>query len=279
MLSESERIFWKECWPKAIKNVLKGFMDKGDARGVAGLSSFAVCIRKSTDYEAAVTVLVREILNGFDEAKEIRERLAKEGTQLKEDGTYELQERLAEILEEGLIPSQRLSRIVQGYKREAREIYLALNADGFLRIEKRRLRSDIECIGLNANWNGLLEDIRIRGMNKEMWSSSVGIILSVAETGEGITKITPMALGVQEAGKKNNKITFDELYEHHFSKIHHGKKELEIILERQREKIDSLKIYPSDTGGVLIVNPNSVYAVEVVMREANRLFRMRRRGV
>jgi len=277
--SEYERIYWKECWPAAIKNTLKGFMDKGDARGVAGLSSFAVCIRKATDYEAAVTVLVREILNGFDEAREIRERLAREGTQLKEDGTYELQERLAGILEEGLVPSIKLSRIVQGYRREAREIYLALNADGFLRIEKRRLRSDIECVGLNANWNGLLEDIRIRGMNKEMWSSSLGVMLSVAETGRGITKITPMALGVQEAGKKDGKTTFDELYEHHFSNMHHGKKELEIILERQREKIDPLKIFSSDTGGVLIANPNSIYAVEVVMKETNRLFRMRERGM
>lgn len=279
MPTESERIFYRECWPAAIKNVLKNSMGNGDARGAAGLSSFAVCIRKATDYEAAVTVLVREILNGFDEAKEIRERLAREGIQLKEDGTYELQERLAGILEEGLIPSARLSRIVQGYRREAREIYLALKNDGFLRLEKRRLRSDIECIGLNANWHGLLEDIRIRGMDKGMWSSSVGVILSVAETGKGITKITPMALGVLEAGRKDGKITFDELYESHFSKMRHGKKELEIILERQREKIDPLKIFPSDTGGVLITNPNSVYAVEAVMREANRLFRMMERGM
>lgn len=279
MPTESERIFYRECWPAAVKNVLKNSIGNGDARGVAGLSSFAVCIRKATDYEAAVTVLVREILNGFDEAKEIRERLAREGIQLKEDGTYELQERLAGILEEGLIPSARLSRIVQGYRREAREIYLALKSDGFLRLEKRRLRSDIECIGLNANWNDLLEDIRIRGMNKEMWSSSVGVILSVAETGKGITKIIPMALGVLEAGRKDGKITFDELYESHFSKMRHGKKELEIILERQREKIDPLKIFPSDTGGMLITNPNSVYAVEAVMREANRLFRMMERGM
>jgi hypothetical protein len=227
-----------------------------------------------------VTVLVREILNGFDEAKKIRERLAKEGDRLREDGTYELQERLAGILEEGLVPSSRLSHIVQGYRKEAREIYLALRDDGFLRLEKRRLRSDIECVGLNANWNGLIEDITIRGMNKEMWSSSVGVMLSVAQTGKGITKITPMALGVLEAGRKDGKITFDELFENHFLKMgRHGKKELEIILERQREKIDPLKIFPSDTGGILIANPNSIYAVEVVMKEANRLFRMRTRGI
>lgn len=280
MPTESERMYWRECWPEGLKNVLKRFMEEGNGRGLAGLSSLAVCHRKSTDYEAAVTVLIREILRVLDEARVIRERLAVEGAGLREDGTYEAQERLAEILGEGLIPSRRLSRIVQGYRRVAREIYLDLRNDGFVRIEERELaRSRIECVGLSADWNGLLEDIRIKGMNDEkkgMWASSMGIMLCLAETGKGITKILPMALGMLEASRNDGKISFDELYAHHYANVHHGKRELEMIIERQKEKIAPLKIFPSEAArGVLIVNPNTIYGVIAWRREANRLARMR----
>lgn len=66
---ERDYIYWHKCWPEAILNTLRGFMESGDSSGILGISSLAVCHIKATDYETAVSVLIREILQGLEEAK------------------------------------------------------------------------------------------------------------------------------------------------------------------------------------------------------------------
>ena len=280
-----EELYWKEDWPQALCNVLKAFMEAGDASGVTGLLSLAVCHRgtRTHAYEAAISALVRQILEGREEAEQIKQRLVDEELDLKAEGVYESLKKSAEVLGRGLVPIFRLEREVRGYRSKAWEIYRDLKNAGFLTIEEHKIGKSgrkVEFVGLNADWNGLIEDIKDRGMSKSMWASSAGIVLCMGVTGRGITTVRPMFIGVLAADKKGGQISYRDLFLTCYAGGHHqGKKALDIILERQREKVDALKIWPSDDGRRLIVNPNTVYAVRAWRMETNRLWRLRGLGV
>ena len=285
MPSTAEVQYWKECWPEALCNVLRVFMARGDAGGVTGLLSLAVCHRGTGThaYEAAISALVRQVLEGKEEAEQIKLRLVDEELDLKAEGVYESQKRIAELLSRGLVPIHRLEYEVRGYKSKAWKIYRALKNAGFLIIEEHKIgRSgrEVEWVGLNADWDGLIEDIKDRGMSKSMWASSAGIVLCMAVTSRAVSTVRPMYIGVLAADEKGGQISYRDLYLGCYAGGHHqGKKALDIILERQREKVDALKIWPSDDGRRLIVNPNTVYAVKAWRRETNRLWRRRGLGV
>jgi len=278
----SEDIYWKECWPTALVEVLRDFMVAGDASGVTGLLSLSVCHRGTAThaYECAIAALVRQILDGFVEAEKIRDRLAKEELQMKAEGVYEVNRKLAELKSRGLVPLSLLGFEVEGYRKDAREIYTALKDAGFLVIEEHAVgRSRSEWIGLNANWNGLISDIKESGTSKNMWASSAGIMLSMAVTGKGLTTVQPMYIGVLAADNRGGEIAYQDLLHTAYGKIHQGKKALDIILERQREKIDPLKIWPSDDTRKLILNQNAAYAVKAWRDRTNALARRRGLGV
>jgi hypothetical protein len=280
-----EDLYWKEDWKNALCNVLKAFMETGDASGVTGLLSLAVCHRgtRTHAYEAAISALVRQILEGREEAKQIKQELIDEELDLKAEGVYESRKKSAELLERGLVPIVRLEYEVVGYKSKAWEIYRALKNAGFLIVEEHKIGKsgrDVAFVGLNANWNRLIEDIKDRGMSKSMWASSAGIVLCMAVTGRGISTVRPMFIGCLAADKKGGQISYRDLFLNCYAGGHYqGKKALDIILERQREKVDALKIWPSDDGKRLIVNPNTVYAVKAWRTETNRLWRGRGLGV
>ncbi|MFQ6115939.1 MAG: hypothetical protein ACE5NG_17905 [bacterium] len=285
MPTSSEVLYWNECWPEALCNVLRVFMARGDAAGVTGLLSLAVCHRGTGThaYEAAVSALVRQILEGMEEAERIKQELVDKELDLKAEGLYESRKKTSELLSRGLVPLPRLAYEVVGYKSDAWEIYRALKNAGFLTVEEHKIGKSgrkVEWVGLNADWNGLIEDIKSRGMSKSMWASSAGILLCMAVTGKGISTVKPMYIGVLAADGKGGEISYRDLYLQCYAGGHHqGKKALDIILERQREKVDPLKIWPSDDGRRLIVNPNTVYAVKAWRRETNRLWRHRGLGV
>lgn len=280
-----ESLYWKEDWPEALCSVLKAFMAAGDASGVTGLLSLAVCHRGTGThaYEAAISALVRQVLEGREEAEQIKQRLVDDELDLKAEGVYESQKRSAELLSRGLVPIPRLEHEVVGYKSKAWKIYRALKNAGFLIIEEHRIGKSgrtVEFVGLNADWNGLIEDIKDRGMSKSMWASSAGIVLCMAITRRGITTVKPMYIGVLAADERGGEISYRDLFLTCYAGGHHqGKKALDIILERQREKVDALKIWPSDDGRRLIVNRNTVYAVNAWRMETNRLWRGRGLGV
>lgn len=280
----SEDAYWGECWPTALCNVIKAFMAAGDAAGVSGLLSLAVCHRGvgTHAYEAAIAALVRQILEGREEAEEIEKELVDKELDLKAEGLYESRKRVTELKARGLVPIFRLEHQVVGYKSKAWKIYRELKNAGFLIIEEHKVgRSGrkVEWVGLNANWDGLIEDIKNRGMSKDMWASSAGIVLCMAITKRGIRTVQPMYIGVLEADKRGGQISYRDLFSTYFARHHQGKKALDIILERQREKVYALKIWPSDDGQRLIVNPNTAYAVKAWRRETNRLWRRRGLGV
>lgn len=81
-------------------------MESGDSSGVLGISSLAVCHIKPTDYETAVSVLIREILQGLEEAKEIREKLRDRELKFKEMGLYDVMEKELRCWKEGLFLCQ-----------------------------------------------------------------------------------------------------------------------------------------------------------------------------
>ena len=280
----SEGEYWEECWPEALCNVLKVFMAAGDASGVTGLLSLAVCHRgvMTHAYEAAIAALVRQTLEGMEEAEKIKQKLVDEEMDLKAEGVYKSQKRIAELLSRGLVPLFRLEHQVTGYKSEAWEIYRDLKNAGFLIIEEHEIGKSgrkVEWVCLTADWNGLIEDIKSRGMSKNMWASSAGKILSLAITRRGIRPLKHMYTAVLAADRRGGEISYRELFGICYSGVREGKKALDIILERQREKVDALKIWPNDDGKRLIVNPNTAYAVKRWREEANRLARRRGLGV
>ena len=285
MPTASEVQYWKACWPEALCNVLRVFMARGDTAGVTGLLSFAVCHRGTGThaYEAAISALVRQVLESIEEAEQIRQELVDEELNLKAKGLYESRKKTRELLSRGLVPIPRLEHEVVGYRSEAWKIYRDLKNAGFLTIEEHKIGKSgrkVEWVGLNADWNGLIEDIKARGMSKSMWASSAGIVLCMAVKGKGISTVKPMYIGVLAADQSGGQISYRDLYLNCYAGGHYqGKKALDIILERQREKVDALKIWPSDDGRRLIVNPNTVYAVKAWRREANRLWRRRGLGV
>jgi len=282
MTPYSEDIYWKECWPTALIEVLRDFMQSGDASGVTGLLSLSVCHRGTAThaYECAIAALVRQILEGFVEAEKIKERLVREELELKAEGVYEVNQKIAELKSRGLVPLSLLGFEVEGYRKDAREIYTTLKDAGFLIIEEHVVgRSRSEWVGLNANWNGLIGDIKDSGASKNMWASSAGIMLSMAVTGRGITTVQPMYIGVLAVDNRGGEITYQDLRNIAYGKVHQGKKALDIILERQREKIDPLKIFPSDDGRKLIVNQNVTYAVKAWRDRTNALARRRGLGI
>jgi hypothetical protein len=257
-------------------------MAAGDAAGVSGLLCLSVCHRGTAThaYECAIAALVRQILEGLAEAEEIKRRLVEDELKLKAEGVYEAQKKIAELLSRGMVPLIRLRYEVTGYRRQAREIYTALRDAGFLVIEEHQIgRRKSEWVGLNANWNGLIGDIKQSGTSKSMWASSAGVMLCMAVTGRGITTVQPMYVGILAADRKGGEIEYRELFDIAYANIPQGKKALDIILERQREKAEPLKIWPSDDGKRLIVNPNVVYAVKAWRKETNRLARQRGLGV
>jgi hypothetical protein len=257
-------------------------MAAGDAAGMSGILSLSVCHRgvATHAYECAVAALVRQILDGLAEAEKKKNRLVEDELNLKAEGVYEAQKKIAELLSRGLVPLIRLSYEVTGYRTQAREIYTALKNEGFLIIEEHQFgRGKSEWVGLNANWNGLIGDIKQSGTSKNVWASSAGIMLCMAVTGRGITTVQPMYMGILIADKKGGEIEYQDLLNTAFANVPQGKKTLDIILERQREKIDQLKIWPSDDGKRLIVNPNAVYAVKAWRNETNRLAMERGLGV
>ena len=245
--------------------------------------SLAVCHRGTGThaYEAAIAALVRQMLSGLEEAKEIEKDLVDHEMELKAQGLYESRRKVAQLLSRGLIPALRLDREVVGYRRKAIKIYLALRDAGFLTIEEHEVgksKRRVQWVGLNANWDGLIEDIQTGGESERMWASSAGIVLSLAIVRRGTTSLRPMFMGVLRADGKGGEIAYKEL----LLECYHGirkKKDLDIVLERQREKIDPLRIWSSDQGGRLIVNPNAAYAVKEWRRETNRLARARGLGM
>ncbi|GEM_PF-2208676 len=273
MPTEAEYIYWHKCWPEAILNTLRGFMESGDSSGVLGISSLAVCYVKPIDYETAVSVLIREVLQGLDEAKEIREKLRDRRLEFKEMGLYDIMEKRAALLERGLVPLPRVNNRVTGYRREAHEIYRKLNRVGLLRIESHSLRpSDrpTDWIGLNGKWDGLVEGIRTSETTPDMFASSLGIILYLAIEEKGFTTVFPMIKAVIAAEESGGEIPFEDLQMKYYNR---KPRDLDRILERQREKTEPLKIFPSDDGRRLIVNRNTAYAIKICQAAANRLFR------
>lgn len=282
MATYFDRMYWKECWPAALRDVLRDFMAAGDASGVSGLLCLSVCHRGTAThaYECAIAALVRQILDGFVEAEGIKQRLVKEELQLKAEGVYESQKKIAELKSRGLVPLVRLHYEVEGYRRSAREIYTSLKEAGFLVVEEHAVgRRKSEWVGLNANWNGLIGDIRESGASKNMWASSAGVMLSMAVTERGITTVQPMYVGILAAANQDGKMGYRELLQRAYANVHQGKKALDIILERQREKTDALKIWPHDDGQRLIVNPNAVYAVKAWRDQTNNVARRRGLGI
>lgn len=278
MPSRAEYIYWHECWPEALLNIIREFMASSDVAGLLGISSLAVCHRQSVVHEAAVCALVREVLHGLEEAKEIRKRLKERENELKEKGLYDVMEKRATLLERGLVPLPRLEKTITGYRKQAREIYLKLKNAGLLKVEKHSLTpsgNPILWIGLDGKWDRLVEDIRTKGTSNEMFSSSLGIMIYIAVDRRGFTTVLPMACAILASEKKGGEITYEELKAYYYGNV----KALNIILERQREKTDALKIFPSDDGRRLIVNRNTAYAVRIWRKEANRLARMRGLGV
>jgi hypothetical protein len=281
MMLPSEWEYWKECWPDALCNVLRDFMASGNMSGVSGLSSFAVCHRGTvtTAYECTITALIRLILEGLEEAETRKKELVDKELDLKAMGVYESRKKVADLLEQGMVPVARLDSEVEGYRRKAYEICTVLRDAGFIRIEEQQFgRGKSRWIGLNAKWDGLMDDIKSKGTSKFLWASSIGIIICMAVTRQGIMTVQPMYFSVLEAGRKNGELSYKELFAH-FAPVSQGKKKLDMILERGREKIDSLKIWSTDFGGRLLVNPSAVYAVKAWQRETNRLARLRGLGV
>jgi len=279
-----DRIYWKDCWQPALAEVLRDFMAAGDASGVTGLLCLSVCHRGVVThaYECAIAALVRQILEGLAEAENIKQRLVQDELELKAEGVYEAQKKIAELKSRGLVPLATLHYEVEGYRKDAREIYTALRNAGFLVIEEHAIgRSGrrSEWVGLNANWNGLIGDIKDSGASKNMWASSAGIMLSMAVTGQGITTVQPMYIGILAADNRGGEIEYGDLRNIAYANVRQGKKALDIILERQREKTDPLKIWPSDDGKRLIVNPNAVYAVKAWRDRTNDLARRMGLGV
>ena len=277
-----ERIYWRECWPTALRNTLKEFMIAGDSAGVMGILSFSVCHRGTAThaYECAIAALVRQIFQSLSEAEKIKQRLKTQELELKAAGLYDVQKKIAELHSRGLVPLARLRWEVSGYRKKASEIYTELKNHGFLTIEEHLIRTrKSQWVGLNANWNGLVQDIMDSGTTKSIWASSAGIMLCMAVTGKGITTVQPMYIGVLAAEKRGGQIDYDELYKIAYSNIPQGKKALDIILERTREKVDPLKLWTSDDGRTLIANRNTIYAVRAWLRETNRLARERGLGV
>ena len=281
MMTPSEHIYWKECWPSGLCNVLRDFMASGDVSGVSGLSSFAVCHRgtATTAYECTITALIRLILEGLEEAERLKKELVDKELELKAEGVYEARKKIAELLERGMVPVARLNFEVEGYRRKAIEICTALRDAGFLRIEEQQFgKGKSQWIGLNAKWDGLIDDIKNHGTSKFLWASSIGIVICMAVTAQGIMTVQHMYTAVLEADRKGGELSYSELHAH-FAAVPQGKKKLDMILERSREKTDPLKLWPTDFGGRLIVNPNAVYGVKAWQRETNRLARLRGLGV
>jgi len=282
MPTEAEYIYWHECWPEALLNILRDFMASGDVPGILGISSLSTCHRQATDVEGAVCTLVRETLGGLEEARKIREDIKNRALELKERGLYDVMEKRATLLESGLIPLKRLEKCVTGYRRRAREIYIELRDAGLLRVEDHALRpkgNHTTWVGLNAKWDRLIEGIKTTGTSNEMFASSLGIMLCMAIEGRGVTTILPMARCVLVAENNGGEISYEELKERYGRGYHRKTKDLNIILERQREKTEPLRIFPTEDRGRLILNRNTAYAVGVWQTEANRLARTRGLGV
>jgi hypothetical protein len=277
----SESVYWKVCWPEALCNTLRDLLAAGDAAGISGLLCFAACHRGTgtNDYECAIAALVRQILQGLEDSVDIKKELVDRELDLKAEGVYESRKKVAELLSQGLVPVIRLNNEVAGYRRKAFEIYHVLRDNGFLRLEEHQIgRGKSEWVGLNAKWDGLIDDIKTYGVAKSIWVSSAGTIMCMAITRQGIMTVRPMYTATLEADRKGGKLSYKEI-EAHYADVPEGKKKLDMILERQREKVDPLKIWPSDFGGRLIVNPNAVYAVKTWQRETNRLAMIRGLGV
>jgi len=214
MPTEAEYVYWHKCWPEAILNTLRGFMESGDSSGVLGISSLAVCYVKPIDYETAISVLIREILQGLEEAKEIREKLRDRELEFKGMGLYDIMEKRSALLERGLVPLPRVNNRVTGYRREAHEIYRNLQGAGFLKIERHSLRpSDrpTDWIGLNGKWDGLMDGIRTSDTSPNMFASSLGIMLYLAVEEKGFTTVFPMIKAILAAEKSGGKITTEDL--------------------------------------------------------------------
>jgi hypothetical protein len=275
MSAPLDREYWKECWPDSLLIVLRDFMQKGDSQGILGLSSLAVCHRKSTDYEAAVCALVRETMLSFDESKKIKDDLQQHEVQYREMGLYDVREKRAEQLGMGLVPLARLEKTVKGYKALAGEIYRELEQNGFVRIETQTIRNgEVKWIGFTGDWGALIEGIRTQGASSEMFASCLAVLLCMAVRKIGTTTILPMARCVIEATSNGGKITYEELVQHY-----QNVKILNIILEREREKSEALRVFPTDDGNKLILSQNTAYAVEVWQSRANQLARARGLGV
>jgi hypothetical protein len=272
MPTNAEFTYWYDIWPEALLFTLKKFMASGDIEGLSGICSLATCHRQSTDYEAAVCSLIRGIFSGIDEAKKLREKLTQREAELKRLGIYEVEKRRAELLESGLIPVSKLETIVTGFRRAANEIYSKLRDMDLLRIESHTLKaggSPMRWIGLNAKWDAVIEDIQTKG-SSDVFSSSLAIMLCMALDRRGITTVLPMARSIIAAENRGGEITVEEL-----KAIYRNVKALNVILERQREKDDKLKIFSDDFGKKLRVSRSVAYAVGVWQAEANRLARAR----
>lgn len=167
----------------------------------------------------------------------------------------------------------RVNNRVTGYRREAHEIYRNLQGAGFLKIESHRLRTSerpTDWIGLNGKWDGLVEGIRNGETNPNMFASSLGIMLYLAVEEKGFTTVFPMIKAVLAAEKSGGEITIEDLQEKYY---YRKPRDLDRILERQREKTEDLRVFPSDDGRRLIVNRNTAYAIKICQTAANRLFR------
>ncbi|MDP3012927.1 MAG: hypothetical protein Q8M92_01705 [Candidatus Subteraquimicrobiales bacterium] len=213
----------------------------------------------------------------MNEARTIRDKLKKREKELKRKGLYDAEEKRADLMGSGLVPLSRLQGSLSGYRRSATEIYAALNDAGLLRIEDHAPTSSskpLSWIGINAKWDSLIEDIEIKGNAEEMFASSLGIMLCMAVDRRGITTVLPMARAIMFAEQNDGEISTEELRARY-----HGKA-LNILLERQREKIDKLKMFSSDDGKRLLVSRDTAYGIGLWQIEVNRLEqdRMRDRG-
>lgn len=277
MPTRAENIYWNECFPDALLPTIQGFMANSDTDGIMGICSLAVCNQRNVDCEAAISSILHEILQVVDEAKKMREDLEERELEFKEKGIYEVRERRIELFERGLVPLPRLDSIIVGYKRKAREIYSSLNNAGLLTIEEHDLGSSgnsVKWIGLNVMWNDIIDEIEATGNTTSVFASSLGVMLCMAINQTGTTNVIPMTRGILIADNNGGEIRYENLRD-----VYRNPKSLNIILEREREKIDDLKIFSSDDGRKLVLNPKVAYAVGRWQYEANRLAQTRGLGV
>jgi len=106
-----------------------------------------------------------------------------------------------------------------------------------------------------------------------MFASSLSIMLFMAIRRAGITTVLPMARCIMKATDNGGEISYNDL-----RAFYPSTKALNVILEREREKGEPLRIFPSDDGKI-ILNSNTAYAVGMWQGLANELANERGLGV